>query len=472
VAALPGRLPALTAALLVASTAPVAAAAGASDRTVRCAGVLHAGLPVFALAAEPTGPPPAAGTRFPPGFVPAPSLALTTGDRLTLLSVSTAAAGYRLDRSRCRPAPERLALSPRGLQLASTVRFDDAAAISWRCVGLAAVLVRVRITSDGRGIPPGNSRYPTAVAPPNRSARAAVLASSVERSKSNPYPSKARSALVRRIVLTVLVLGALTLLTISFRSPTAGVLHDAQGLGSSALRPFQIAAGRVARPFRDVYGYFGGLASAKSENAKLRVEVRQLRAQASANKALAAKATGLEKLLRYEQGPTYPKGYRAVNTSVTSFPAGPFTQQIAIAAGSNQGIRINTPVVTGDGLVGRVTNVYPRSAVVTLLTDANSYVSARDLKTGVRGLIRHGQGNTLILDQVAKQVVVNKGDELVTDGTRDARYPDLYPYGIPIGTVSSVGIQDTASFLQVQVEPYANLGSLDSVAALVATKGG
>ena len=67
---------------------------------------------------------------------------------------------------------------------------------------------------------------------------------------------------------------------------------------------------------------------------------------------------------------------------------------------------------------------------------------------------------------------MNKGDQLVTDGTRDARYPDLYPYGIPIGTVSSVGIQDTASFLQVQVEPYANLGSLDSVAALVATKGG
>ena len=127
-------------------------------------------------------------------------------------------------------------------------------------------------------------------------------------------------------------------------------------------------------------------------------------------------------------------------------------------------------MVSGDGLIGRVTNVYSRSSVVTLLTDANSYVSARDLKTHVRGLIRHGQGNTLILDQVAKQVVVKKGDPLVTDGTRDPRYPDLYPYGIPIGTVSSVGISDTASFLQVQVQPYAELGKLDSVAALVAIK--
>lgn len=276
---------------------------------------------------------------------------------------------------------------------------------------------------------------------------------------------------MRRIVLTVLVLVALALLTISFRSPTAGALHDAQGLVSSGLRPFQTAAERVARPFRDAYDYLDGLASAKSENARLTREVRQLRAEALASKALAAKAADLEALLNYEQGRTYPKGYRAVNAAVISFPAGPFAQQIAIDAGSSQGIRLNTPVVSGDGLVGRVTNVFSGSSVVTLLTDSNSYVSARDLETGVRGLIRHGQGNTLILDQVAKQVVVNKGDELVTDGTRDPRYPDLYPYGIPIGKVSSVGIQDTASFLQVQVEPFASFGSLDSVAALVATRG-
>ncbi len=308
------------------------------------------------------------------------------------------------------------------------------------------------------------------MAHPNRTARAAVLASSVQRSKSDPYPSKARSALVRRLVLAVLVLGALTLLTISFRSPTLGAIHDAQGLASSALRPFQIAGTRVARPFRDVYDYFDGLASARSENARLRFEVRQLRAQVLLNSSQAAKEQELERLLRYEQGRTYPKGFRAVNASVISFPSGPFNQQVAIAAGRNAGVRVNTPVVTGDGLVGRVTNVFPSSSVVTLLTDADSYVAARDLQTGVRGLVRRGQGGALILDQVSKDQRVAKGDQIVTDGTRDPRYPDLYPYGIPIGSVSSVGISDTASFLQVQVQPYANLGSLDSVAALVATK--
>ena len=62
------------------------------------------------------------------------------------------------------------------------------------------------------------------------------------------------------------------------------------------------------------------------------------------------------------------------------------------------------------------------------------------------------------------------GDRLVTDGTRNACYPDLYPYGIPIGRVSSVGASDTATFLQVQVQPYANLGSLDAVGVLIPKK--
>ena len=87
------------------------------------------------------------------------------------------------------------------------------------------------------------------MAPPNRTARVAVLGSSVQRSRSkNQYAGRARGAVLRRLVVAVLVLAALALLTISFRSPTSGPLHDVQGAGASALRPFQVAAGRVARP--------------------------------------------------------------------------------------------------------------------------------------------------------------------------------------------------------------------------------
>ena len=298
-----------------------------------------------------------------------------------------------------------------------------------------------------------------------------MLASSVQRSKPTPYPSKARSTLIRRTVVVVLVLLALALLTISFRSPTSGALHSVQGAGATALRPFQIAATRVAQPFRDAYDYVDGLANAKAENAQLKKQNAQLRLAAQVAAAKLAKYPAYEKLLRLEQGPAFPRGFRPVNASVISFPGGPFTHQITISAGSSSGLRINTPVVSGDGLVGRVTNVAPDSAVVTLLTDQDSFVSARDLHTRVRGMVQAGSAaGTLQLSEVPKQFSVKEGDQIVTDGTRNARYPDIYPYGIPIGRVASVGVTDTATFLQVQVQPFANFGSLDAVAALVPTK--
>lgn len=297
-----------------------------------------------------------------------------------------------------------------------------------------------------------------------------MLASSVQRSKPTPYPSKARSALIRRTVVVLLVLLALTLLTISFRSPTSGALHDLQGAGSSALRPFQIAATRVAQPFRDAYDYVDGLTIAKSENARLKAEVEELRQEVLANGAKARQFDSLSKLVHYEQGPTFPKDYRPVTARVISFPGGPFANAIEIEAGSSSGLRINTPVVSGDALVGHVSNVSPDTATVMLLNDPNSFVEARDLNTGVVGGVQAGPGGTLVLTEVGKQFSVKQGDVIVTDGTRKARLPDIYPYGIPIGRVSHVGATDIATFLQVQVQPYTNLGGLEAVAALVRTK--
>jgi rod shape-determining protein MreC len=297
-----------------------------------------------------------------------------------------------------------------------------------------------------------------------------VLASSVQRSKPTPYPSKARSALIRRAVVVALVLVALTLVTVSFRSPTAGALHDVQGAGATALRPFQIAATRVAQPFRDAYDYLDTLANAKTENKRLKRQIQEYRRDVVSAQARLAKYPDFEKLLHFEQGPSFPSDFRVVNTEVISFPGGPFTHTVTISAGSSSGIRQGSPVVSGYGLVGHVTNVSPGSAVVQLLSDPDSYVAARDIGKNVRGIVHTGPADTLILDQVPKQLRIDEGDMIVTDGTRNAQYPSLYPYGIPIGRVTSVGATDTAVYLQVQVQPDANLGSPDALGVLVPKK--
>jgi len=296
-----------------------------------------------------------------------------------------------------------------------------------------------------------------------------VLGTSVQRSRNERRPPRGRNTQLRRLLLFVLVLAALILLTVSFRSPTSGALHDVQGYGASALRPFEVAAERVARPFRDAYDYVSSLTSAKSQNKKLRGEVRTWRAQAMAAAAAQRQNAELKKLLHFEELNSFPKDYTPVNTTVISFPS-TTSQQVTIAAGSNRGIRLNTPVVTADGLIGHVTNVGPSTAQVTLLTDPDSHVPAVDVTHGITGLISRGPRGTFILDRVSKEAIVQKGDRIVTRGTVDRHFPDYYPYGIPIGTVLSASPSDIATFLTVQVTPFANFDSLDAVAALVSNK--
>jgi rod shape-determining protein MreC len=267
-----------------------------------------------------------------------------------------------------------------------------------------------------------------------------------------------------------LVLVALAFLTISFRSPTSGALHGIEGAGSSALRPFQIAASRVAQPFRDAYDYFDGLANAKSENAKLKKDVAYWRSQALLNAEAAQQEKSLARALHYHEGATFPKHYRYVTGRVISSSASPFARSLVITAGASEGIKAGSPVVSGDALVGLVSNVYPDTSFVTLLSDAQSVVPAVDLQTHASGVVRPSSAGTLILDQVNKQLPVNVGDQLVTQGTINKCYPDLYPYGVPIGRVTYAHASDTSSFLQIELQPLADLSSLQAVSVLVSTK--
>jgi rod shape-determining protein MreC len=302
----------------------------------------------------------------------------------------------------------------------------------------------------------------------DRSARAAVLGSSVHRSAPQPYPSQKSSAVKRRLVVGVLVVVALALITVSFRASGVTPLQNA---GASVLRPFQVAATRIAQPFQDAYSWSAGLVHAKSQNAKLRKEVDALRGQAFRNQEAAQENDVLRRELRYVESPRFPQDYDYVATSVISPPQSRFDQTMVIDAGSNYGLRQDDPVVTPDGLVGKVTRVGGSVAQVMLLTDEDSAVSASDLNhPGATGIVKHGEGGlgTLILDRVDKAQPVAKGDPVITEGSPGrGLLPSIYPRGIRIGVVTSVGQNDTDLYEQIQVQPYVDFSSLRSVLVLV-----
>jgi rod shape-determining protein MreC len=305
--------------------------------------------------------------------------------------------------------------------------------------------------------------------PRNRSGGLAALSSSVRRTPSRPFPTRSPSPLKRRLVAGILALLSLVLITGYFRESDDGPFHEVQSVAASGMHPFEVGAERLARPFRDAYGWLSDLFNAREENEQLKAQIERLTNQAIQNQTAASQLRRLEALLDYRRSDTFPTDYDAIGATVLMDPPSRFEQWIVISAGSSDGIRKDAPVVTDEGLVGRVTKVTRDTSRVTLLTDKESAASAYDIRTEASGIIRHGAGSSdsLILDRVPKQAVVRRDDVVVTSGRRFALLPSIYPRNIPIGVVTHVGQNDIDVNQQIQVRPFVDFSSLESVLVLV-----
>jgi rod shape-determining protein MreC len=273
----------------------------------------------------------------------------------------------------------------------------------------------------------------------------------------------------RRIVVVGLVVLSLALLTFSYRS---NALDPVESTSASVLRPFEIAANRVARPFRDAANWTHGVFDAKSQNRRLEAENARLRQlNARLQNAFEENAI-LHRDLRYVSGPTFPKGFDEVGARVLSSPSA-LDQSVTISAGRNQGIEPEDVVLTNEGLVGTVSKVLGSESRVTLITDPTSAVRAVDAQNlSAVGILEHGTGPTsLVLDNVGKdKPQVGSGDMIMTAGSAPGPLQSLFPRNIPIGYVSSVSQTDTDIFQNVQVQPFVDLSSLESVLVLIPKK--
>src|SRR4029077_14706351 len=150
--------------------------------------------------------------------------------------------------------------------------------------------------------------------------------------QARPSTPSARSSAVvrRRLVVAILSVVSLALVTVYFREADGGFLHNVQSSGASVLRPFEVGAERVARPFRDAAGWFGSLIHARDENKKLRQERDQARQQAILNQSAVRENAQLKAILGYLDSPRFPKDYRPVTTRVIGRPGRQFADQIVV----------------------------------------------------------------------------------------------------------------------------------------------
>ena len=278
----------------------------------------------------------------------------------------------------------------------------------------------------------------------------------------------------RRAVLAVLVGLSIALLTAYFGESASGGLHAIQRGFLEAMAPLQEGASRALKPARDLTGFVGDAFDAKSQNKSLKKDVERLRAQLAAAQTGERDAEQLRSLVGFNRSPTFPASYDHVAARVIGRSPTVWYSTITIDKGSDQGVKVDQPVVNGDGLVGRVSDVSGDAARVTLITDHTSGVSAQVVPQGANGLVKATVGNPsdLILDFVQKGRSINRGATVITSGWRASRVESLFPRGIPIGTVTRVDTQERELYQRVHLKPFADLRRLDIVEVLASTGAG
>ena len=274
----------------------------------------------------------------------------------------------------------------------------------------------------------------------------------------------------RRAVLGLLVVLSLLLLTAYFGEAPNGRLHAVQRGFLTVVSPLQDGANKALKPVRDLFGWFGDTLHAKSQRDTLRKQYDQLLRQTAADQAEKLSYRQLLSIFHLDQ--LGIDSYHPVTATVILKTPNFWYSTVDIDVGESAGVRVNDPVINGEGLVGRVSSVVADGAQVDLITDSSMGVSARIGTSSATGLVQPkvGDPNNLLLQYLPANAQAVKGELVVTSGTVAAGGDDsLYPPGIVIGQVTSVN--EESAYKSVNVSPSVNLHNLDKVQVLTSGAG-
>lgn len=246
------------------------------------------------------------------------------------------------------------------------------------------------------------------------------------------------------VTLTITVILSLVLLSLD----TATRLQFARG----------VTTGLMSVGHR-VFAWPLDLANLRFENGVLREQNLRLSLELLRLREAQLENARLRQLLQFRSAQHNAEAFKAAK--VLARNPGRISNTILIDLGIQDGISDRLPVVTADGLVGRVLEVHDHTAIVQLLLDRNCRVSAviqRENRT--QGIVTCEEG-LFTLQNVGVRADIEVGDVVVSSGLGD-----VFPGGLYIGRVETVGEAGEGLFKEVVLAPGVNFSNLEEVFVL------
>jgi rod shape-determining protein MreC len=262
-------------------------------------------------------------------------------------------------------------------------------------------------------------------------------------------PRRGGAVLATVLVACILVLSAQA----PARSGRGTVL---QSWVLTAASPIAAAVASVSHTFSESVDSVAELFDARAENVRLRQELDARNRELFRLRAEAHQLAAEHRMV--SAGSALPGVTGSAPVLLVEQRAGVYSA--LVGAGSADGVTPGSPIAVPSGLVGRVVAVGRGVSRAQLLLDAAAAAGARIARTGELGVIRGDGRGALILNNIAMNSSVARGDLIESAGI-----DGIYPRGVPIGRVESVR-RGSRLFLEVRVAPAANFARLTDVLLL------
>lgn len=208
---------------------------------------------------------------------------------------------------------------------------------------------------------------------------------------------------------------------------------------------------------QDVWENYIYLVGLRQENDMLWTKVTDLSLQLSRLQENAAEVSRLRALYSFRPSEELQfKGGRVVSKR---FGPHAVVESILVDKGTASGVRVDTPVITPQGVVGRVLRNSSNISQVLIITDPNSRIAAMGREHRTQGILA-GQGpdDFLQLQYVPLNDILEEGEVLVTSGM-----DGIFPKGLPLARVERVIRSNVSLFQTVYAAPLVDLRNLEEV---------
>ena len=250
------------------------------------------------------------------------------------------------------------------------------------------------------------------------------------------------------IVLVLIIIGLIALALGGYLAPLIRILQN----------PLVSAQTWLSTRFQTIQSYLTSpqdLARMRQRNLELESEVSRLQAEIIELKQQISETRILSALVEFAR--VHPDNRYVAAAAIGQDPS-PFVKYVIINKGSDAGLRRGMPVVTQQGLAGRVAAVTASASRVQLITDPASSVNVRMDPSGAQAVLTGSYTGDLSLENIPQDAAVQIGDLVMTSGLGGN-----YPTDVLVGQITSVRRRETDLFQRAVVQPAVDFSALEIV---------